>query len=40
MTKTADTQHRNKITGERTAVQQRVEGDDSGAEQRRCFNVT
>ncbi len=37
VTQTADTQHRNQVAGERTAVTQRVESGNSGAEQWCCF---
>ena len=37
---TADALHRHKVAGHRAAVPQRVVGGDSGAEQRRRFDVT
>jgi len=40
VTQTADTLHRNKVAGHRTAVPQRVEGSNAGAKQRCRFNVT
>ena len=39
VTQTADALHRNQVAGKRTAVPQRVEGGNSGAEQRRRFDV-
>jgi len=39
VTKTADTFHRNQVSGERTAMPQRVVGGNSGTEQRRCFGI-
>ena len=37
---TADTLHRDKVSGERTAMTQRVVSGNSRAQQRRCFDVT